>query len=268
VRFHYYILTALAAAGCAKAAQGTGDSGMGSGSGTDADLADASCGDHCDHDGDGVFDPMDMCPDTPTGQPVNHLGCADSQLTPTLQPTFPPFNLTWTPTGDLGRAGGLTWSYMGIERGDLFHIYWIVCDDPATPCGVSLDGPIDNAAEHWAFSAADSDLPMGKLVLTSTTNIALADTTTRPLSARVTLTITGAANAAIPFETVGALGVTARAGTHGAEIPATTFKVVALAEVKDSTSAWTPYLDYYDAAPTPTTGGQTSVSFGGSFYAK
>lgn len=98
---------------------------------------------------------------------------------------------------------------------------------------------------------------MGKLVLTSTTNIALANNMTTPLSARVT---TDAASATIPFETVSALSVPPRAGTHGAEIPATTFKLVALAEVKDSTSAWTPYLDYYGAAPTPTTGGSTSVS--------
>src|SRR5262245_23698299 len=82
--------------------------------GTDADTgptADAACDPHCDHDHDGVEDGMDKCPATPTGQPVNHDGCADSQLTPTLEPTFPPYELVWTNAGDLGRAGGLTWTY-------------------------------------------------------------------------------------------------------------------------------------------------------------
>ena len=62
------------------------------------------------------------------------------------------------------------------------------------------------------------------------------------------------------------IGVTARNGTHGAEIPGTGYKVKVLAEVKDATSAWTPYLDYYDAAPTPTTGGGVYTSFDGAFY--
>ena len=61
---------------------------------------------------------------------------------------FPPFGLTWTPSGELGRAGGLTWTYTGIQRGDLFHIWWVVCDDPGMPCGLSLDGPIADWTPH------------------------------------------------------------------------------------------------------------------------
>jgi hypothetical protein len=232
----------------------------------------ASCGTTCDSDGDGVVDGIDKCPKTPPKTVVNKVGCADSQLTPKLEPTFPPLGLTWTPTGDLGKAGGLTWTYTGIQRGDLFHIYWIVCDDPATPCGLSLDGPIDVPAENWVFSAPDSDLPNGKLVFTNTTGILLADTTTRPLSGRLTVTIVDASNAAIPFVDVGTLGVTARAGKYGAEIKGTGYKVVALAEVEDTlTSTWTPYMDYYDAAATPDkgdAGGNATTSFGGSFYDK
>ncbi|MGH7330893.1 MAG: hypothetical protein ACREJX_21290, partial [Polyangiaceae bacterium] len=177
----------------------------------------------------------------------------------------------WTPTGDLGRAGGLTWTYTGINRGELFHIYWIVCDDPATPCGLSLDGPIDNPAEKWLFDAADSDFSNGKLVLTNTTGILLADAGDPPLSGRLTITIVDASDAPIPFAAVGDLGVTALSGNYGAEIKGTGFKVVALMEVKDASSAWTPYLDYYDAAGTPDTGdagGNATVSFGGSFYDK
>ncbi len=269
---HIGVALAILVAGCAKGGMETGTSG------TPGDAADAGpppidgCGDLCDSDGDGVPDPMDMCPGTPAGQPVNKVGCADSQLMPMLEPTFPPYGLTWTPTGDLGRAGGLTWGYAGIERGDLFHIWWIVCDDPTTQCGLSLDGPIDQPFEKWQMASSDSDLPNGKLVFINTTHILLADGTTPALSGRLTVTITDATDVAIPFATAAALEVTPRNALYGAEIKGTGFKVVALAEVQDPTTlAYTPCTDYYDAAATPDTGdagGNAYLSFDGAFYDK
>ncbi|HET9988275.1 MAG TPA: hypothetical protein VFQ65_07140 [Kofleriaceae bacterium] len=257
--------------GCANAKPGgtPTDSGNGSGSNTDAGpTADASCGNMCDHDHDGVVDGIDECPNTPPGEVVNHVGCSDAQLTSTLQP-FPPFGLTWTPTGDLGRAGGLTWTYVGIERGDLFHIDWIVCDDPGTTCGLSLDGPIDVTTEDWQVNVAASDLPNGKLSFINSTHIALADGTNPALAGRLNITIVDGASVAIPFATVQTLNVPPRSGTYGAEIKGTGYTVTALAEVQDPTSlAWVPYLDYYDAAPTPTAGLGVTTSFGASFYAK
>lgn len=260
-------LALFAAASCATGRPAAVDA---SGGREDAGpVADASCGAMCDQDGDGVFDGDDQCPDTPSDAPVNGLGCADSQLTPVLETTFPPYGLMWTPTGDLGRAGGLTWTYTGIQRGDLFHIYWIVCDDPDTPCGLSLDGPIDAADEAWQFDMTDSDLAAGTLVLTNSTAISLADGTTPALNGRLTLTVVDSSDAALPWADVGTLGVPPREASYGAEIPGTGFTVTALAEVQDpSTSTWTPYLDYYDAAPTSDTSPGPSISFGGSFYDK
>lgn len=254
------LATATAATGAAGCAKGNAEA--------DAAMYDASCGDTCDSDGDGVTDGSDQCPGTSPTAPVNDEGCSETQLTPSLEPTFPPFGLTWTPTGDLGRAGGLTWAYAGIQRGDLFHIYWIVCDDPATPCGLSLDGPIDATGEAWVMSPGDSDLVGGRLVFTNTASITLADTTVVPLTGRLTVTIVDAASAVLPFTIVGNLGVTPRSGTHGAEIPGTAYTVTALAEVHDATGVWTPYLDYYDAAPTADPGPGTAVSFGASFYSE
>jgi hypothetical protein len=248
--------------------------GDGGGSGDGASV-DASCS--TDSDNDGVADCNDKCPNTPANAKVNKDGCADSQLTAKLNTDkWPPYGMTWTPTGDLGRAGGLTWTYTGIQRGDLFHIYWILCDDPADVCGLSLDGPIDVPGEHWTYDAANSDLPNGKIVFTNTTGVLLADASTRPLSGRLTVTIVDASNVPIPFATVATLGVTARDGQYGAEIKGTGYKVTALAEVEDTlTSTWTPYLDYYDAAPTPDPGDAGTdagtgvyVSFGGYFYDK
>lgn len=262
MRTNGHVVLLLALVGCAKANTASGDpDGGGSGTG------DSGCGEICDQDGDTVIDTADMCPNTPAGAPVNQVGCSDSQLTATLQP-FPPFGLTWTPSGDLGRAGGLTWTYVGIERKDLFHIYWLVCDDPATPCGLSLDGPLDAAGEGWQFATTPSDMPSGKLVFTNTTRIALADLTTPQLDGRLTVTISEGATPIVASDVV-AMHVTPRSGSVGAEIKGSSFTVVALAEVKDPAgSTWTPYLDYYDAAPTPMAGGASTVSFGGSFYAK
>jgi hypothetical protein len=253
---------------CAKAQGLSPDGGGGGGSADSGTPPDASCGDFCDQDGDGVVDGGDQCPNTAAGAVVNNVGCADSQLTWTLEPIFPPFGLTWTPTGDLGRAGGLTWTYVNIQRKDLFHIDWIICDDPALPCGLSLDGPIDVAAENWLFSSIDSDPANGKLVFSNATHILLADTTTPALIGRLTITIVDASDVPIHFADVTALGVTARMGTYGAEIKGTGFKVVALAEVQDVMPTWTPYMDYYDAAATPIAGGGATTSFGGSFYDK
>jgi len=258
-------LALASGASCAKGKQGLGSDG---GSG---EPADASCGDMCDQDNDGVFDGMDKCANTPAGLKVNHDGCSESQLLWTLEPTFPPYTLTWTHAGDPGRAGGLTWTYANINRGDLFKIAWVVCDDPATGCGVSLDGPIDVATEHFAFDATNSDLLNGKLVMTNTTRIVLADATMPQLNGRLTVTITDASMMPIAFAPVSAFGISARMAQYAALIAGTGFQVVILIEVQDPTSmAWSPYLDYYDAAPTAMGSGSggTSVSVGGDFYDK
>ncbi len=269
------MLALLAAASCAtgEATKGGSDGGSGPDVANGDGAPPAKCdGGVCDQDGDGVPDTIDKCPNTPPKTAVNKVGCADSQLTAKLNPAWPPYGMTWTEAGALGRAGGLTWTYSNIQRGDLFHIYWIVCDDPAEPCGLSLDGPIDVPSEKWTYSATDSDLPNGKLVLTNATNILLADNSKVPVFGRLTITIVDSNNVAIPFTDVGTLGVTARDGKYGAEIKGTGFKVVALGEVEDSMNqTWTPYLDYYDAAATVDTGdagGNVYISYGGYFYDK
>jgi hypothetical protein len=187
---------------------------------------------------------------------------------PTLEKNFPPYGLVWTPTGDMGRAGGLTWAYTGINRGTLTHIWWIICDDPLNPCGLSMAGPIDRPTEAWRFDASRSDLPNGTVAFTDATRLALADGSFQSLPGRLTIKIVDASSAPIAFARVTTLGVPARAGQYGAEITGTAFTVTLLGEVQDPTSmAWTPYLDYYDSQPTPSTGGPyATVDLDGAFY--
>jgi hypothetical protein len=239
----------LVGQGCATGESSAGSDG-GVGPGVDGSITDGSIGD--------VVGNKDVGVDAPHG--------------PQLNPNWPPFGLTWTSTGDLGRTGGLTWTYTGIQRTGLTHIYWIICDDPTMPCGLSLDGPI-SASSQWAFDATDSDLLSGKIIFTNMTSILLEDGGNPPLSGRLTVTIVDSGNAPIPFATVAMLGVTARSGQYGAEIKGTGFTVQALVEVEDmTTSTWTPYLDYYDAQHTPgdaglmDAGGNAYISYGGSFY--
>ena len=256
------------AAGCAKGkVAGDGDGGLPADA---AVTADASCGQTCDSDGDGVPDPKDMCPMTPSGQPVNKVGCADSQLQGMLNPNFPPYGLTWSPAGDIGRAGGLTWMYSGINRGDLFHIWWLVCDDPTTPCGLSFNGPISPSQGEWTLSIPDTDLPNGKLVFTNTSPIVLANGTTPTINGRLTVAITDGSNVAVPFSNVAVLALKARAATYGAEITGTAFQVTVLAEAQDPTSGtWMPALDFFDQAHAPDDAGMPVYeSFDGEFYDK
>ncbi|HTM18896.1 MAG TPA: hypothetical protein VL172_00245 [Kofleriaceae bacterium] len=228
-------------------------------------MADAECP-SCDTDGDGVLDGDDACPDTAVSAVVNPVGCSDAQVDPTLNATWPPYSLDWTPAGNMGGAGGMTWTYSSIDHGDLFHIYWLPCDDPGSKCGLSLDGPIDDTGEYFAFSASDSNLPNGVLVLVNTTQIPVAGGGFTALNGRLTMTLVDSTDTPMAWQTVAALGVTARAATHGAEITGTGFKVTVLGEVQESGGAWTPYQQYFDAAAKPDPYPPLTVSFGGSFY--
>lgn len=228
--------------------------------------ADAGCGDLCDADEDGVPDGIDECPGTPAGETVNQEGCAESQIIPTIVEEFPPFGLTWVDNGELGVTGGLTWTYTAIQRGDLFHIYWILCDDPATPCGVGLDGGLDTAEEYFQYSDADSDAVNGVLVFTSTPQIMLADGSTPTLNARLTVTVTDLNDAPQPGGDAVTLGVATRSGKAGVEITGTAFRVHMIAEIEDG-AVWTPYREYFDAAPTPD-GAQVIGSVSGFFYSE
>jgi hypothetical protein len=223
-----------------------------------------------DADGDGIPDALDQCPGTPAGSTVNGAGCAVSQTVAKVNPTFPPYGLTFTSDGGSGRAGGLTWTYSGIDftaGGDHFAIYWIPLDDPAFgPYGISLNGPVQSSAAV-SLSPADSNLAGGTAVFEGTTTIQLLSGATPAVETRLTLTAIDNTSHPLPWQTTASLGITASLGTLALQIPdvaASGFSVNARAEVWNG-SAWEPYLDYYDAASRATSG-LAFISYGGSFY--
>lgn len=214
-----------------------------------------------------MLDDEDECEATPTGETVNPVGCSDSQVDPVLNgEDWPPYGLTFTTSGNIGRPGGGNWTYTAIDHRDLFHIWWVPCDDPSYSCGLSMDGNVFAANEEWVFDAANSNLPGGVLVFTNTTNIVLFDNSTPALTGRLTLTITGAGQP-LPFLDVASIGLVPREGSFAAEIPGAAYLVNMIIDVQDTPGgAWTPYLDYFDAAQTMDGGPQANVSFGGTFY--
>ena len=259
MRIEHLALAMVAAAGCARGGDGGGGGG--------GETVDGSCGDQCDSDSDGVSTRWTSARTRRRARWSTAKGALTRSSRQSSSPTFPPYNLMWTSGGDIGRPGGLTWTYEGIQRGDLFHIYWIICDDPLQPCGISLDGPIDKPSESWKFSATDSDLPAGKVVFTNITAIALDGGSSQALDGR--LTIRSCPRRTSRFRSDRQRARRARAcGCLWRRDSGTGYKVAALIEVRDTSGTWTPYLDYYDAAPTPMMGGSTSVSFGASFYSK
>jgi hypothetical protein len=253
--------TGAAGAGGTTGAAGSGGTG---GAGGTTGAADA--------DGDGVPDVLDLCPGTAASAAVNSRGCAASQVVAKRNDTFPSYGLTFTKTGDPGRAGGVTFAYTGIDfstDGGHFNIYWVPNDDAAFgPYGISLDGPVE-APETWTLSAGESSLPGGVAVFHGNTKIHLFDGSTPALQSRLTLTATSGSTP-LAWQTTADLAITAELGTMALEIPhvaASTFTVVAKAEVFNG-SAWVPYLDDYDAAKTPPEAKEAFISYGGSFYDK
>ena len=73
----------------------------------------------------------------------------------------------------------------------------------------------------------------------------------------------------MPIGDLNSLGIVGRDGEYGTEVKGAGYTITMLIEVQDAAAVWTPYLDYYDTAPTPEMGmGLAQLSIGGSFYAE
>ena len=146
--------------------------------------------------------------------------------------------VSFTTSGDIGRAGGLTWTYSGIDSSLLSQfasLEW----GPANSTSVKLamdDGTFANPNDVLSFDAADSDLANGVAVWEGGPISFLTGNT----GTRLTVAVTDLSNTPIAFQTTSGYG-------DGATVPITgNFKAHLELDIGGG-SSWSPYLDAFDS---------------------
>jgi uncharacterized repeat protein (TIGR01451 family) len=183
----------------------------------------------------------------------------------TIGPVFPaPGSGTWTSTGtptggEIGKAGGITWSYTGVDPTQFNQMVWGL-GYPTFPATFSFG--LDTAT--LAFNPATSNLSGGTLDFSGTAQFPNLDgsTPSYPVRLRIT-TQTGPA----AFEAPASLtGLTVDPSVGGV-LPVTgDFSINLIIEVStDGGTTWTPANDYFNNTP-HTAGVSTSSSVQGDFW--
>jgi uncharacterized repeat protein (TIGR01451 family) len=197
----------------------------------------------------------------PLGQSV--ALAAPTPVGPVQPGSAPLTGVSFTSAGDIGRAGGLTYTFSGLTSGLLAQFQSLEWG-PADANGVQLamDGAIDAPGETLTFNAGASDLAIGKAVWTGSAQYPIAQpATTLSLLTRFTMTAEDAASAPIT-------GFIATSGYgDGATVPVSgDFSANLLYEVSaDGGVTWTPAKDYFDAQQN-VPGNQIVSSFTGAFF--
>ena len=185
-------------------------------------------------------------------------GAASSAASPPgpTGPVYPPpGGVTFGSSGDIGRTGGLTWSYSGFTQSGWTHMIYgsaaspdLAFDAPngTGPCA-SCDTGVDEPGETLSFSAGDSNLAGGVLVWTGSAKInVLGSNTTLPT--RLTMTVTDG-NGAVSLMDPSSVGLDPEIGglvlvdTH----PSYSVNLVFEAQYA---ATWTPVKDLFDSLST------------------
>jgi uncharacterized repeat protein (TIGR01451 family) len=183
----------------------------------------------------------------------------------TVGPVFPaPGSGTWTSTGtatggEIGKAGGITWSYTGVDTTQFDQMVWGL-GYPTFPSTFSFG--LDTAS--LAFDPTTSNLSGGVLNFAGTAEFPNLDGTTPSYPIRLTVTTeTGPSAFVSPADLTG-LTVDPSAG---GVLPVTgDFSVNLIIQVStDGGNTWTPANDYFNNTP-HTAGATTSSSVYGDFW--
>lgn len=208
------------------------------------------------------------------GCAVVGLGRSAALAAPTpngpVQPGAAPFTgVTYTASGDIGKAGGLTWTFSGLtgQLAQFQSLEWGPTDPSAVQLAMNGDNTFSTAGQTLAFDAGASDLANGKAVWSGSTPYPIAQPAeTLSLLTRFTMTATDASSAPITgFKATGS------SYGDGATVPVTgDFSAHLLFEVSDDNGAtWTPATDYFNAHQNilgpPANSVQSSFN-GGFFY--
>src|SRR5215831_20707601 len=193
----------------------------------------------------------------PSGQSV-----ALATTTPTgpVQPGIAPFTgVSFTTAGDIGRAGGLTYSFSGLTpalMAQFQDLEWGPAD--ATAVQLSMDGNagFTEPGQTLEFSAPQSDLAGGMARWTGTSQYPIAQPPqTLTLLTRFTMQANPPLNATTGY------------GDGATTTVAGNFSVNLLFEVSaDGGATWTPAKDYFDAQQNVSANSIQSSFLGGFFY--
>jgi uncharacterized repeat protein (TIGR01451 family) len=182
-----------------------------------------------------------------------------------VQPGAAPLTgVSFGSAGDIGRPGGLTYSFSGLTGGLLAQFQSLEWG-PASGNAVQLamDGAIDASNETLTFNPGASDLANGKAVWVGTAQYPIAQPSiVIPLLTRFTITARDAFNVPITaFIATSGYGDGATVSVTG------NFSANLLYEVSDDGGAtWTPAKTYFDAHQNfPANSIQNSFT-GGFFY--
>jgi uncharacterized repeat protein (TIGR01451 family) len=177
-----------------------------------------------------------------------------------VQPGTSPFaGVTFTTTGDIGKAGGLTYSFTGLtgNLGQFSDVEWGPADTSAIQLALNGDPTFSTTGQTLTFNASDSDLGGGTAVWTGSSPYPLAQPPSdNTVPTRFVMT------ASTPLNLTGY--------GDGATVTVTgDFSVNLLFEVFDGTT-WQPATDYFNSQQnvtyTPPAQGEYSSFLGGFFY--
>jgi hypothetical protein len=174
----------------------------------------------------------------------------------------PPGNVTRVDSGDMGRVGGLTWSFSNFNPPpQVAGMGWGPSSVSAPH--LALDGTVDAASETLQFDPSQSNLAGGILVFTGSTSIVTVFNGTVTVPTRLTLKVSAGGT---PSDLMSPTQLALPASIGGLVFVQGPFDANMLMEGLWN-GMWTPVKDLYDNAATPSTAtSQVIIDFTAGFY--
>src|SRR5689334_9928419 len=184
---------------------------------------------------------------------------------PVLPGVAPVAGVSFTPAGDIGRAGGLTYTFSGVNAAmsQFQTLEWGPADPNSVQLSMNGDTSFSAPGETLTFNLGASDLANGKAVWMGAAQYPIAQpSSTISLLTRFTMTArdTTTSTPITNFNATSGYG-------DGATVPVTgDFSANLLFEVSANGGAtWTPAKDYFDAQQN-VPGNTIQTSFTGGFF--
>ena len=185
-------------------------------------------------------------------------------------PVYPPPKLSSITSdhlpneGGIGRAGGIVFTYSDITLANTTNVYWSMITDSIK---LSMDGSVYDSSEILVFNPDISDLANGIASWTGSTKIPAEGSDTIPLLSKFTITVVDFNDDPLQLIEGKTMGLPENTGGMVHDTGSTmVFKVKMEMFVSYDSINYIPYLDYYEAAPTPVEAISAFVSCSAGFY--